>query len=153
MKTLKILLVFLTAPKRISPLHKRHGRILYDKNALLEEQYKRRIRDMEEEQKAAAKRNQEEFSAERKATFNPRMVNTWLQNVDGVSPVRDYPANSYPNGFIQASLPNGFVRQEQQIGQTKRRDEFPDLAKAKSRAESYHHSYNRHDLMASHREN
>ena len=110
---------------------------------------------MEEEQKAASKRNQEEFSVDKRATFNPRMVNSWLQNVDGVSPVKEYLANSYQNGFIQASLPNGFVRQGHQNAQRKRHDEFPDPAnaKSKSRAESYHHSYNRQDLMASHREN
>ena len=136
-------------------MQKRHGRILYDKNALLEEQFKRRIKDMEEERKAAVRKSQEMFAAEKKATYNPRLVNSWLQNIDGVNGTVKYPAENYQNGYVNASMPNGSVLRHGHLTiSVKRNDELAsDLAKAKSRAESYHHSYNRHDQMASHRDN
>ena len=136
-------------------MQKRHGRILYDKNALLEEQFKRRIKDMENERRAVIKKSQDMFAAEKNATYNARLVNGWVQNVDMVNEMVKHPKETYQNGYANASMPNGTVLRHGHLTVTvKRNDDFAnDTTKAKSRAESYHASNNRNEQMASHREN
>ena len=138
-------------------MQKRHGRILYDKNALMEEQFKRKIKDMEEERRAAIRKSQDMFAAtgKRNATYNPRLVNGWVQSVDRVNGMVKHDGIGYQNGYVNGSLPNGTVLRHGNLTiSVKRNDDFAnETTKAKSRAESYHHSYNRQEQMASHREN
>ena len=103
---------------------------------------------MEEEKKAALRKQQEISDEPEVIAYNPRKVNNWLQNMNGVSRNQD---DRFQENYLYGTLPNGFRHHEQRSSQQGNEDLHKNSIPVKSRAESYH-TYNKYDQMASHRE-
>ena len=103
---------------------------------------------MEEEKKAALRKQQEISDEPEVIAYNPRKVNNWLQNMNGVSRNQD---DRFKENYLYGALPNGFRHHERRSSQQGNEDLHKNPIPVKSRAESYH-TYNKYDQMASHRE-